>query len=368
MSTSVLNPPLALEPTPHEAPPNPRPYQDEFPQVKLAFQAVVGGLHLEGISLSLDKALVHGELPHDLEYQDELISLRFDFEGYALTLFADVILTQESDAPHAPITLHFTNPSDPHLAPLRYLINSYIAGDLVTVGNLLSHQRAIHHRETISEPDPRPQTVRFAARLLLILALSLGLFALAAQTFYERIILSYEPNPVQITLPEYPLRARASGQIAYMNANAAKGDVAVTQIANSGVVFDLVMPCDCQAVVAPGVFEGATMLAGDRIFTLYERLGPLSAEIRLSENGIARYLAGDHASLEFANGQTVPVSIGSTAAGQDGAMRLTLIQPDPELVGQDQTRIGRLRFSKIAPDFWQRLAARIRLPASASRL
>ena len=45
-------------------------FQSEFPQVKLPFQISIGGLNMEGISISLTKALVSGRLPPDLEYQD----------------------------------------------------------------------------------------------------------------------------------------------------------------------------------------------------------------------------------------------------------------------------------------------------------
>lgn len=318
-------------------------FHSEFPQVKLPFQITIGGLIMDGISISLTKALVSGRLPPDLEYQDELVSMRFDFDGFSVTLFADAILSQDASDPNAPVSVFFTHPTDGHLSPLRYLINSFIAGDTVTLGQLLSNGAAPSQvRPHVARKKPRRGLVSWNVAMLALLGLLFG-FA-ATDLVYQRLLLTQEARPLVITQEVQTLRATAPGQIALLNPDAAEGEVAYKLLTNRGDLLSLRMPCTCASDLAEGAFVGATVLSGDPILTLSSEQSVSLAQARLSQRGLSRYLAGDQAEVVFANGAVIPVTLAiDTSKAQPTA---TILWPDGTRVSADGT-IARLRFNKL---------------------
>ena len=318
-------------------------FHSEFPQVHLPFQITIGGLTMEGISISLTKALVAGRLPPDLEYQDELVSLRFDFDGFSVTLFADAILSQDVQDPQAPVSVFFTHPTDGHLSPLRYLVNSFIAGDTVTLGQLLSTGAAPSQvSPQVARKAQGGSLVSWTTVMLALLGLLFG-FA-ATDLVYQRVILTQEARPLVITQDVQTLRATASGQIAMVNPDAAEGEVAYTLITNRGDFLSLRMPCDCASELADGAFAGATVLGGDPILTLLPQDSTPVAYAQLSQRGLERYLAGDQAEVVFASGRVVPVALRmDTSKAQP---RATIVWPHGVSVPSGGT-IARLRFNKL---------------------
>ena len=317
-------------------------FQSEFPQVKLPFQISIGGLNLEGISISLTKALVSGRLPRDLEYQDELVSLRFDFDGFSVTLFADAILSQDTNDPSAPISVFFTHPTDGHLSPLRYLINSFIAGDTVTLGQLLSTGAAPSQLRP-NPPKNVPRRIQVSMRVVALAGLGLLFGMVASDLVYQRLILSYEPRPLVISSSDQMLRATAAGQITFLNPGAAEGDIAFTLVSNRGEFFSLRMPCACESTIAGGLFEGATVLSGDPVLALQSESQPV-VQADLSQAGLARFFRGDQAEVVTPEGRIQPVRLRlDTSTARPLA---TVVFPEnakPLVTGQ----IARLRFNKM---------------------
>lgn len=318
-------------------------FHSEFPQVDLPFQITIGGLTMEGISISLTKALASGRLPPDLEYQDELVSLRFDFDGFSITLFADAILSQDVNDPSAPVSVFFTHPTDGHLSPLRYLINSYVAGDTVTLGQLLSTGTGPGQIKThAAAPIAKPKRKLWRVGVLAVLGFLFGF--LATDMIYQRVLLSTEPRPLVISPEVQTLRATASGQLALINPQAGAGDVAFSLLTNRGELVSLRMPCACDATLASGAFEGATVLSGDPILDLTPANAVPLAQARLSQKGLARFLAGDQAEVVFANGGVLPV-----------ALQMDTSQPTPTATVlwpagaslPDEGSVARLRFNKL---------------------
>ncbi|WP_370229299.1 hypothetical protein [Cognatishimia sp.] len=330
-------------------------FHSEFPQVNLPFQITIGGLTMDGISISLTKALASGRLPADLEYQDELVSLRFDFDGFSITLYADAILSQDANDAQAPVSVFFTHPTDGHLSPLRYLINSFVAGDTVTMGHLLSSGAAPEQvRPQASTPAAKP--ARKPLRILLLALLGFGFGFAATDMIYHRVLLSHEPRPLTITQDSQALRATASGQIALINPQAAQGDVAYSLLANRGDLVSVRMPCDCAADPAQGAFQGATVLSGDPILLLTSDTVSATAQLRLSQRGLSRYLAGDQAEVVLADGRIVPVDL--RIETPDAQTTATVIWPQ-DTQAPDPDSIALLRFNKLNGRFVRTLSARL---------
>lgn len=314
--------------------------QDSLPQVKIPFEATVGGQTMPGVSLSLTKALVEGTLPQDLEYQDALISLRFDFDGFSITLFADVILSGDVAGARDQVALYFLQPADAHLGPLRYLINSFLAGDTVAIGALL------HASPQTEAPAKGAKVIKRKGlrwQALLLAFLGAGLVASASFLVFQRLVLSYEPAPIVFQRPYSALRAPTSGQIVALDLRAAQGEVAVSLLSASGNLVTLRQPCACNAETAPDVFEGAGVLSGEPILRLSDPEASLVAQTRLSTRGLARFFAKDDAQIQLQNGDVLGVSVTLDPSEKTTA---TVAWPTDVAQPADGT-IARLRFSRF---------------------
>ncbi|MGR3837778.1 MAG: hypothetical protein ACU0A2_05445 [Cognatishimia sp.] len=316
-------------------------FHSDFPQVKIPFQATIAGVQMDGISLSQTKALVQGVLPEHLDYQDDLISLRFDFDGFSISLFADAILAQDRKAPNAPIAAYFSQPTDAHFLPLRYLVNSFLAGDVVTVGQLLS--TGAQEQDIEASPD-RPPKPRSKLRLLALWAMGPLLIYLVSQLFLSNALYTYGPHPVVFAHSEQALRATVSGQIVALNPNARAGEIGYTLMGNTGELVSPRMPCNCLSEASEGVFVGATVMAGEPVLNIRDRHAPIEATVTLSQRGLAHHLAGARAELLLRDGRVVPVELATR--GKDAAtMAADVRLPDlPDITDGD---IARLRFNRL---------------------
>ena len=325
-------------------------FHSDFPQVKMPFQATIAGVQMEGISLSQTKALVQGVLPEHLDYQDDLISLRFDFDGFSISLFADAILAQDRKGGNAPITAYFTQPTDAHFMPLRYLVNSYLAGDVVTVGHLLS--TGAQTQVDDAGPDPLPKPVS-RWRMAALWAMGPLLIYLFSQLFVSKAIYAYEPHPVIFAHSEQVLRATVSGQVVALNPNARAGEIGYTLMGSTGELVSPRMPCNCLSEASEGVFVGATVLAGEPVLNIRDRYAPIEAGVTLSQSGFDHHLTGARAELLLRDGRVVPVEL-STQGLNSATMEVDVRLPKTlgDIAAGD---VARLRFNRM-PAAWGRAA------------
>jgi len=331
-------------------------YENEHPQLPIPFTARVGDRRLEGNSISITQALVSGLMPPNGNMQKCPVALQFDFEGFSVNLFleANVLKIGAPDSPE--YSLQFCDPSGSHLAPLRYIMNSHLAGDLVTVGRFLGYTGPTQVKPKKPVEKPRlTQRIGRTVRQAGIIVLSLGLVAMAANIVRERVIFSYEPRPVVISQSGETLRATSAGQITYINEAAGVGDVVYSIGANSGDLLSVRMPCDCTMLPSPDFYEGATILAGAPLVKLIGPDAEIEANTQISFEGAARLLAGDSAELELSDGRVVPVTVklAETTDGSranDNIAAQIIISPE----AAEQIEIGetaRLRFRRqLLPD------------------
>ncbi|WP_341368632.1 hypothetical protein [Yoonia sp. BS5-3] len=331
-------------------------YETEHPQLALPFTARVGDRRVEGKSISITHAVVSGLMPPNGNFEKVPTSLQFNFEGFSVNLFVEVNVEKIGDAENPDLRLQFCDPAGSHLPTLRYIMNSHLAGDLVTVGRFLGYTGPTQVKT--KPPAAKPGTVQRVARTIRqggILALSLVLIGLAANVVHERIMFQYEGRPVVIAQSGETLRATTAGQITYVNEDAGLGDVVYSVAANSGSLLSVRMPCDCTILPGAEFFEGATVLAGAPLVTLTEDSAAIEASALVSFEGIARMMAGDTPQLEFSDGRILPVSLEVTetadTAQANAAVPVQVILPEENI---DQVAIGdtaRLRFKRnILPE------------------
>ena len=349
-----------VEPPPAPAmaaasPANPRPlpadfaYDSEHPVLAVPFTATMGEARLDGTGLSVAAAYVaiDGALDPRWINHRAPVRLQFAFDGFAVVLEAEVMVAG-SRRP-GEMTLQFADPLGPHLPQLRHILNSHIAGDLVSLGGLLSYTgptkpRAARAAETTSAFGRR-------LRSLSVAALSLALIAAALGLMLSRATQSYEPRPVFIEREGRDMRATTAGQIAYLNPAAKKGEVVFTINANTGDVLNFQLPCDCEVSVTEGVFEGATVLPFDVMLSIFEPTLGIRVQTQISIEGLAKAMNGDTATLDLNDGQSLPVRVETTSATIAAAMRgdvavpVRIVPAPGALTPADIGKSARLRLS-----------------------
>lgn len=326
-------------------------YESEHPQLQIPFSVRMEGRKLEGKTLSITEALVSGLVPPNGEMQGNTVALLFDFEGFTLTLFlvADIEKIGESDNPD--YRLRFCDPTASHLGPLRHILNSHLAGDLVTVDRFLGYVGPT--KVTTKAPKAPPSLAERAGqagRKVAIFGLSIGLIAMAANIVHYRIIFTYEPRPVIVSQGGETLRATSAGQITYTNESASAGDVVYSIGANSGNLISVRMPCDCEIEPLSDFYDGATVLAGAPLVKLIDPDAGFEVGTLISFEGAARLMSGDTAELELTDGRIVPVDI-TLPETSETAQAIDMIAAEIAVSNdnRDQIAVGenaRLRFRR----------------------
>lgn len=323
-------------------------YESEHPVLAVPFSAVFGDSRLEGVGLSLAAAFVAISGPFDPRWMNHRapVALRFDFENFSIQVNAEVQVAG-SRAP-GEMTLQFVDPLGPHLPQLRHILNSYISGDLVTLGSFLAYTGPSKPKAAKAD-ESTPLRLRIkgyatAAASVLALIAAVGLM-------YQRGTTTTEIRPVFITRDGQPMRATTAGQISYLNPQAKKGEVVFSINSNTGDVLNFQLPCDCEVSVTDGIYEGATVLPIDVILSIFnEKLG-VRVNTQISIEGLTKVMDGAAAYLDLSDGRSVPVQIKTTSATTVAADRGDLFVPvdvvaaEGDLTAADIGKTARLRLS-----------------------
>jgi alginate biosynthesis protein Alg44 len=327
-SPPAAPPPAAPAAAPAAAPralPADFAYETEHPVLPVPFTATMGEARLVGTGLSVAAAYVAIDGPLDDRWTSHRapVRLQFAFDGFSVTLEAEVMIAG-SRRP-GEMTLQFLDPLGAHLPQLRHILNSHIAGDLVSLGGFLSYTgptkpKAARAAETTSAFGRRLRSLGMAALSLALIAAALGLMI-------SRATQTYEPRPVFIEREGRDMRATTAGQIAYLNPRAKSGEVVFTINANTGDVLNFQLPCDCEVAVTEGIFEGATVLPFDVILSIFDATLGVRVQTQISIEGLAKVMNGDRAYLDVSDGRSLPVRVETTSATTAAALRGDLAVP-----------------------------------------
>ncbi|GIT91569.1 hypothetical protein JANAI62_20260 [Jannaschia pagri] len=330
-------------------------HKGEHPQIDLPFTALVGGRKLDGISLSITEALARGTLPPAMEGTVVPVAARVNFDGFSIILFMDAMI-ERTGAPEAEtFTLRYVDPTASHLAPLRYLINSYIAGDMATVGGVMGYTGPLTAKGPAKTDTPGVMfKVQNIIRRSAVVGLSICLALIALNLAHNRAMYAYEARPVTVTAPGQTLLATAAGQLSYVDPKAGPGDVVYAIVANSGDYISVKMPCDCTVTPLRDFVEGATILPGMPLVQLANGQDGLVATTEISAEGAARLVDGDAAELVLADGTVVPVRprilSGRLDSERSVPVSMTLLETGTAVPGD----LARLRFRRhVLPPTWR---------------
>jgi len=295
--------------------------------IDLPFTAVIDGRPFRGHSISLVNAHVAGLLGKSASAAPRFVRLVFDFDGFSVSLvtLADV---RGSPGGKGEISLDFTHPSGPHLPQLRHILNAYIARDLVSLGQVIG---------VAGTTPPKPVKVATAGtgRKYLqgtaLALLAVTLIGMAGALIYQRNFVQLLPDLGIVTLQGETLRATASGQIAFLDTAAPKGQVALAITTSNGDVLSLAMPCDCTAT-SLGLRVGSTVLAGEPILQLTTQDAVAVVQVVVSPDLAFDLARGDRIELSLPNGNKMAAT--ALQGAGPNAVLIPSIPLDPTLVGQ----------------------------------
>lgn len=281
----------------------------EHPVIRLPFSVVINGRSFQGHALSIVGAEATGLIDPQLHGRVQLVTLVFNFPGYAISLPVDAAIG--AGAPEAgTVTLRFLEPTGPHLPQLRYILNSFVGGELIGVDGLIRTQ---DRPEKLKSELPKAQNsashgIMTGIRWGAFAGLGLLLVGFVGVKLYERLFVLPVTGLSTITLDGMDLRAISPGQLDFVNPAATKGEIAFAIRTTAGEVLAVSMPCDC--VVAPGAAQGgATVLAGDTVMTVAPKEAPVVISSKVDGNGLRALASGAHAEVHLPNGAVTTASL-----------------------------------------------------------
>ncbi|GFE63198.1 hypothetical protein [Litoreibacter roseus] len=330
------------------------PMGNEHPLLPIPFIVMLAERRLEGKGLSLIGGTASGLVDPSMDGKQELATLIFSFDGFRIVLSAVVNIRLNDNKSLGLVELEFADPVGPQLPQLRYIINAFIAGDIVGLGPLLSvpsveKKKSGGRAKSLSFTDRLGQVVRKAG----VAALVLGLLGAVALTVQNRVLTLDEIRPAVVTIEGEALRSPTAGQISFINAQAEEGDVAFAILSNSGAQLSVMMPCNCD-ITNVAFREGSTLLAGEEVMTLVEPGAGVHVDAVMSYEGINAALKGSEIEMVFADGRVVSATISPTSFSDIMMVRpsewtpLTLV-PEDSVAEADIGQMTRVRLRQPMP-------------------
>lgn len=324
-------------------------FETEHPVVPIPFKVQFGEHRLDGIEISVTAAYVaiNGALDPAWKGHKEFVKIQFDFQGFSVSIFPEVMVA--GSRADGEMTLQFLDPAGAHLPQLRYVINSFIAGDFVSMGGLMAYSGPTQPK--IAKGTEATNS-KFRIRSIAVAVMSLTLIAAAANFMLLRYTQSYEQRPVFVERLGNEMRATTAGQVAFLNPEAKKGEVVFSVNSNTGDVLSFQLPCDCEVAVTKGIFVGATVLPIDTILSFFGSTVEASVETQMSIEGLAKAMNGEAVYLDMDDGRSIPVTVTPTSATNAAALAGDLyvpvdLVPEPGTLGpEDIGKSARLRLVK----------------------
>ncbi|CAN5191724.1 alginate biosynthesis protein Alg44 [soil metagenome] len=277
---------------------------DEHPLLRIPFTAVIDGRSYGGAGLSLVSAFAKGLAAPNLEGQQRIVTLRFNLGGYTIN-FPLQVRVETATSGTGLVALRFVDPTGPHLPQLRYILNAFIAGELVEIGGLLTASETGGQAKAAQPRAVRPPfgyRVKQAVNTLAVIAATLVLAVIVAKGAYDRFFVIKIDGVSFVSTEGMTLRAVSAGQVDFVNTAAKSGEPLLSIRSTSGDVITLSKPCDCRALNVQ-VEPGTTVLAGDPLMQLSKPDARPIVHTSLDPAAIEAVGRGAAIELEFADGR-----------------------------------------------------------------
>jgi len=285
------------------------PSKGEHPMLDIPFVIGIDGRQYRGVRLSLVMAEISGLMDPALERANRLMRLVFPFNGFSVTL--EVLgKIQSVDRDKGSAIVSFVEPGGEHLPQMRHILNSYIANDLVALGDVIG-VGATMPSPAARTASQRKTSGQFARRLLgsaaMILA-TLALAGLVGSLAHDRILTQHIAAAGRVEPEGLMLDAVTAGQLDYVNLNAAPGEVAFTIRSTSGELLSIAMPCDCTAALV-GAVVGSTLQAGEPVLSVHDDAAAIIVTAEVAAEDMLKLAFADHAEVRFADGEVIRATV-----------------------------------------------------------
>lgn len=321
--------------------------ENEHPMLTMPFSVRLEGERIEGKRISITEIEIAKPSANMSAGTKMLATLSFPFVDFAVTLTASVTVTDRGDSETT--VLLFSEPTGAHLAQLRYITNSFIGGDIITLKGLMSYSGPVQPKGPKARED---KTIRDRVRSVGVAIASLLFVFVAATVVFSRYTSKYEMHPVFIDRAGLPMQATVAGQVILLSPDAKVGEVAYSIASTTGDVLSFQMPKEGEIALATEVFEGATVLPTDLIMTIFDNTNTLRLRTMISIEGLTRALQGDYATIELNDGRSLPATIKVRDTTRAAALRGDLFVPidltveGSSLGPSDANKSARLRLSR----------------------
>ena len=237
------------------------------------------------------------------------LSMLFPFEGMQVEIELDA-QTVWCDPEAGRAALRFVGLNERQLASLRYVIDAYLSGEILSTGDLIrvAGREPSAPAEPEATPAPDPDAER--RRTFRIAALGLGLFVLCwfvLSSLYLRLF-TVEAVWAAVQAPVLVMRAPQASffeptELLRDGAVERGKTVALAELVGGGAVA-LDSPCDC-SVIEVHALSGEFVAQGEPLVTLLPEGGATFVNAQLAWPDLERVRRGDRAELELADGQVV---------------------------------------------------------------
>ncbi|WP_406720786.1 hypothetical protein RPE78_12905 [Thioclava litoralis] len=327
----------------------------DHPLLELPFSAEIDGRQFLGQSISLMRAKLGGLADPHIVGEQRLLRVIFPFEGFNLTLPIPALVT-DIDPGKGTIAVDFIDPSGSHLPQLRHVLNSYIAGDVISLGRVLGV--ALQPMQVAGAKGHAAATGgtglgrRLVNGTLMLLATAL-LVGGGAWLLRERLFTLAIPAPAQALAAGPQLNAISAGQIDYIDPSAQMGEVAFSIRSTTGQTLAVAMPCDCNArSVGPQL--GATVQEGQPVFQLSEADAPVVLKANIASDQLYALAQAREITAQFPDGTRIATHADAAslaAAAALGANRQVSVDlvPQTPLPADREGQLAQLTIHRATP-------------------
>lgn len=280
----------------------------DHPVLEIPYTAIIDGRQYAGKELSLVEAKVSGLSGPELHETERLVVLQFPFSGFTIGLQIQAKITRLENS-YNELVLSFTNPTASHLSQLRYILNSHIAGEIVTAADILAvadDEDKPKKQKSVENGNSFLSFLNKLVRGTVALGTVLGLATVVGWIAYDKFLVSEIPGLGTILNEGQQIRSVVSGQISRLSPNAGVGEPLAVVQSSQGEFHIISMPCDC-AVDLGTTSIGDTVLTGELIATLSTDADQTFIQIVIPSAQIKKMLAGGVMEFHLADGQVLPI-------------------------------------------------------------
>ncbi|AWI85708.1 hypothetical protein CEW88_18630 [Alloyangia pacifica] len=326
----------------------------DHPMMELPFAAEIDGRQYQGTGVSLTGVKLTGLADPNLVGHDRLLRLSFPFEAFQLAIPVEGRITGVNPG-NGEIEVTFTDPTGPHLPQLRHVLNSYIAGDVVSMGRVLGVALQPNKPSKGGKPAASGggSALRTMGNGLLVATATLALIGGASWLVHDRFFVDHVVAPARVETAGRALTAIDAGQIDYLDTEASMGEVAFSIRSTSGETLSVAMPCDDCTAVSAGPELGATVQAGQPVLRISQADAPLILKVRVEPDQLYALAEARAIEARFADGTSITThadeaSLSSAAADTSGRPLFIDLVPQANI---DAGRAGQLARLTIERDY-----------------